>query len=138
MARVTAKRRVPQKKPRPAPWAWHEVMTNDTVRAKAFYERLFGWKGRSESATNQPYTVFSSKGQDVAGLMAIPVANGAPVCAPHWLAYLRVTSPDRTVAKATALGGVVVVPPMDIPGIGRFAVLRDPTGAEFAVYAAKA
>jgi predicted enzyme related to lactoylglutathione lyase len=31
------------------------------------------------------------------------------------------------------LGGSVVMPPMDIPRVGRFAVIKDPQGAVFMV-----
>jgi hypothetical protein len=40
---------------------------------------------------------------------------------------------DKTVEKAKRMGGKVTVPPMDIPNIGRFAILNDPQGADFAV-----
>jgi predicted enzyme related to lactoylglutathione lyase len=44
-----------------------------------------------------------------------------------------VNDPDATVAKAKELGASVLVEPMDIPGVGRFAVLQDPQGAAFGV-----
>ena len=41
---------------------------------------------------------------------------------------------DRaTAAKAEGLGGGLIVPPTDIPNVGRFAVIRDPQGAVFSV-----
>jgi predicted enzyme related to lactoylglutathione lyase len=52
---------------------------------------------------------------------------------PHWLPYFQVDDADRTVARATELGGNVVVPLMDIPNVGRMATLADPQGATFAV-----
>lgn len=121
----------------PASWAWHEVLTHDPASARRFYEGLLGWKARDASVTEQPYAVFSDGQGDVAGLMAIPHAHGQPVCAPQWLSYVRVPNVDESVARALVLGGAVEAPPMDIPGIGRFAVLKDPGGASFAVYAAK-
>lgn len=38
---------------------------------------------------------------------------------------------DYTLAKVgeTPVGGSVCVPPQDIPGLGRFAVIQDPQGA---------
>lgn len=51
---------------------------------------------------------------------------------PHWLPYFAVHDTDKTVAKATELGGAVMAPAMDIEQ-GRFAVLADPFGATFAV-----
>jgi predicted enzyme related to lactoylglutathione lyase len=40
---------------------------------------------------------------------------------------------DRAVEKAKGMGAQVMVPPTDIPNIGRFAILNDPQGADFAV-----
>jgi predicted enzyme related to lactoylglutathione lyase len=50
-----------------------------------------------------------------------------------WSAYVRVESADAAAARAQLVGGKVVVPPFDIPGAGRIAVLADPTGAVFSV-----
>jgi predicted enzyme related to lactoylglutathione lyase len=53
----------------------------------------------------------------------------------HWLVYFGVEDTDATVAKATELGGAVPVGPVDITGVGRFAVVQDPWSAAFAVIA---
>ena len=52
-----------------------------------------------------------------------------------WLTYFGVADCDASVAKAQELGASVTAPPMDIPGVGRFAVLSDPHGATFAIIA---
>jgi predicted enzyme related to lactoylglutathione lyase len=52
---------------------------------------------------------------------------------PHWMPYFQVEDCDAAAANAAKLGGTVCVPPTDIPSIGRFAVLQDPTGATFSV-----
>jgi predicted enzyme related to lactoylglutathione lyase len=51
-----------------------------------------------------------------------------------WLPYIGVEDVDATFAKVEALGGTVWVKPTDIPNVGRFAVVSDPTGAMFALY----
>jgi len=55
-----------------------------------------------------------------------PQAQGAP---PHWGAYVTVDDVDATARRAEELGGKVLVPPQDIPGVGRFCVVQDPQGA---------
>ena len=50
-----------------------------------------------------------------------------------WMIYFAVTDCDGTASKTKALGGNVMFPPTDIPGIGRFSTLADPQGAVFAV-----
>ena len=52
---------------------------------------------------------------------------------PHWLVYFAVNDADAMSTKASDLGATVIAPPMDIPGIGRFAMLQDPQGGAFAV-----
>jgi predicted enzyme related to lactoylglutathione lyase len=72
-------------------------------------------------------------GKFAAGTMQI-LPEWGPV-PPHLLAYLRVGNCDKTVAKAAAIGAKNLVPPMDIPKVGRFAVIQDPQGAVFTVIA---
>jgi len=50
-----------------------------------------------------------------------------------WTPYVCVDDADATVARAKELGAMVVVPPSDIPDVGRFAVIGDPQGAAIAV-----
>ena len=52
---------------------------------------------------------------------------------PAWGCYITVDNVDETMAKCTALGGKTLVPPMDVPTVGRMAVLQDPQGAVFSV-----
>jgi predicted enzyme related to lactoylglutathione lyase len=52
---------------------------------------------------------------------------------PNWLPYFMVEDCDATAGKAAATGGKAMVPPTDIPNVGRFAVLGDPQGAMFAI-----
>ena len=67
------------------------------------------------------------------GMMALTPEMG-PV-PPNWLPYFGVADADATVAKAILAGGKVLVPPTNIPGGGRFAVLHDPQGATFGIHA---
>ena len=46
-----------------------------------------------------------------------------------WIAYVEVSDVDATAVRAAALGGEIVRPPFDVPGVGRNALLRDPLGA---------
>ena len=74
-------------------------------------------------------------GVDVAGMMNIsdmgPEAAAVP---PNWSIYFGTSDADNSVEKAKSLGATVIVPPSDIPGIGRFSVLKDPQGAVFSVF----
>jgi predicted enzyme related to lactoylglutathione lyase len=54
-----------------------------------------------------------------------------------WLPYVSVTDCDATAERAKALGAQPLVPPKDIPDVGRFTVLMDPTGAVIAAIRGK-
>jgi predicted enzyme related to lactoylglutathione lyase len=53
---------------------------------------------------------------------------------PHFRIYVAVDNIDESAAKAESLGGSILRPPVDIPNVGRMAVLRDPTGAAFSIF----
>jgi len=101
----------------------------DTGAAATFYSGLFGY-GVKQSEMPMPYTEFQLDGKSIAGMMGMgPEMEGVP---PHWNIYFTVKSCDETFAKATELGATPLVPPMDIPGVGKMAMMRDPQGAVFA------
>ena len=51
----------------------------------------------------------------------------------HWASYIAVENADETTEKITANGGSIKVPPFDAPGVGRMAMVADPSGADFAI-----
>jgi predicted enzyme related to lactoylglutathione lyase len=109
---------------------WNELGTTDSQKAGDFYTTLFGWETEVLSGPME-YTVFKNDGQGIAGMYQITPEMG-PI-PPHWMVYFAVSDCDATVQKASQSGGGVIHPAEDIPGIGRFAILRDPASAVFAV-----
>ena len=110
---------------------WNELATTDTARAGAFYGALLGWELERQQYGPIDYTLFK-QGERMNGGM-LPIAPDWGPVPPHWLVYFAVDQCDAKVAEAERLGASVVVPPTDVPGVGRFATLRDPQGAVFAV-----
>jgi predicted enzyme related to lactoylglutathione lyase len=115
----------------PGALCWTELMTNDIAAAGRFYNALFGWTTETKRTGPQPYIVFKRDGMSKAGMTAITPEMGP--LPPNWLSYFAVRDTDAMVAKAIMLRGSVVAQPMDIPDVGRFAVLHDPQGATFAI-----
>jgi len=112
-------------------FSWFELQTTDVGAAKGFYSALFGWTTKEMAMPGMPYTVVSAGAEEVAGMMAIPPeAKGMP---PNWGVYISVDDVDALVKRAAGLGATALVPPTDIPTVGRFAVLKDPQGAVFSV-----
>jgi predicted enzyme related to lactoylglutathione lyase len=117
--------------PEPGTFCWNELLTGDVPGARDFYAKLLGWESQDvDMGASGTYTLFKRAGHDVAGMMKNPQA-GAPA---HWLSYVAVQDVDRDVDRARGMGAKVFHGPADIPGIGRFAVLQDPTGAVFALF----
>jgi predicted enzyme related to lactoylglutathione lyase len=77
------------------------------------------------------YTFVEAGGRSNGGMVAMDPARGIP---PHWLSYLTVDDVDELVQRAPELGAEVLYPPTDMPEVGRFAVIADPTGAAFAPF----
>lgn len=114
-------------------FVWHELMTADTDAAKRFYGSVVGWSTEAWVGGNPDYTVWTADGAPIGGLMKLTpemVSMGAP---PSWTGYIEVDDADATVERIKQLGGSLVMGPHSAPGVGRFAIARDPQGAVFAI-----
>jgi uncharacterized protein len=111
-------------------WTWNELTAPDLAAAVDFYRELFGWAA-ADIAGAVARTSFSL-GDLLVGGGHTPIGPEDP--APRWTISFWVADADRSVERATELGGGVVLAPMDVP-VGRFAILSDPAGAAFTVAA---
>ena len=111
-------------------FVWDELHTTDVDAARAFYGELFGWSANDQDMGDFTYTIFESGGEQRAGAMPEP-SGGLP---PMWMTYIGTDDVDATCRRAEELGAQKHAGPDDIPGVGRFAVLSDPTGAVFALF----
>ncbi len=112
---------------------WPELMTPAESAAVAFYTGLFGWKTKPETGLDAAqYVEWVNDGKSIGGLLPMrgDQWTGVP---PHWQIYVTVADCDERVARATALGAKVIVPPRDIPNTGRFSLMLDPQGAAFSI-----
>ena len=116
-------------------FVWHELFTTDIASASAFYAHVVGWGVVSAPEPNAHYTLFTMDGTPVAGMMAQPPRARESGTPPSWFGHVSVPDVDDAAARATRLGGVVHVPPTDIPTVGRFAVIADPQGAVLMIFA---
>jgi uncharacterized protein len=109
---------------------WYELMTTDMAGARAFYTDVLGWGARDVSTPGMPYTLFTVGKTSVSGLVQLP--GGGP--RPRWFGFVGVEDVDAAAARVEKLGGVVHVPPCDIPGVSRFAVFSDPQMAVLGLF----
>ena len=118
-------------KDEPGSLGWMQLNAPDPSQASSFYHGVFGWNARHDPMEHGgSYTTFMSGLERRGGGMPMPPDAKAPA---HWLTYFAVADVDDTAGKAAQLGGSVMMPPMDIPGVARMAVLSDPQGAFFAI-----
>lgn len=110
---------------------WHDLFTRDRPRSMDFYERLATWRYLTEHATD--FTWGGGEKDFVLALSNEEVGAGfAETPTQHedgWIAYVEVDDVDLRASLAEKLGGTIVRPPFDVPGVGRNCLLRDPLGA---------
>ncbi|MDQ2735216.1 MAG: VOC family protein [Pseudomonadota bacterium] len=109
---------------------WYELSTPDADGAQKFYTDVVGWNiapsGMEGTGDYRILTAPDSKG--VGGIMTPP--KGAQM-KPGWYSYIGVQDVDGVAEKIKQLGGSILMGPMDIPGVGRFALVADPQGMVF-------
>ena len=113
---------------------WYELLTAEREAAADFYCSVMGWTTDMWEGGDEPYLMWLNGEHPLAGVMELPEEakrEGAP---PHWLPYVGVADVGESSERAVEIGGNVLMPPMEIPGVGRIAVLTDPAGAPFAVF----
>ncbi len=115
-------------KPVHGTFCWNELMTWDVEKAIKFYSELIGWKIADSGMPGMNYNIAKAGDKQVAGMMAMTPEMPAQVPS-HWMSYITVDDVDGAAAKVKKLGGTILHGPADIPTVGRFCVVQDPTGA---------
>jgi predicted enzyme related to lactoylglutathione lyase len=113
-----------------------EIPADDVEKLREFYGQLFGWKiekmpGPVEYWSIQTVPV-NEKAEPIrsgvnGGMMKKQNPEHKPVN------YILVESVDEYVRKIESLDGKIVVPKMEVPGIGWWALALDPEGNQFAI-----
>ena len=111
-------------------FVWHDQISNDPAAASRFYSDLLGWEIEVWKPGEIDYPMIKSGDQTHGGFG--PAQGGAP---PHWLAHVLVDDVDAALGRVEGAGGQVVAPAMDIPEVGRMAVIADPQGAIVSLFA---
>ena len=111
---------------------WIDLMTSDPDKTAAFYTALFGWTVDDPGPDYGGYKILQRGSDDENGVGGL-MANQDSSQPTSWHPYVAVEDVDATLAKAKELGGSVVLEAMDVPNVGRIAVIQDPTGAVLGV-----
>jgi uncharacterized protein len=113
---------------------WYELTTPDIAAAKTFYSKVMGWNAVDVSMPGMAYALFTVDKMTVTGVMGLPGDAKKTGVVPRWLGYVGVDDVDAAAARCKELGGIVQVPPRDIPGISRFSIVTDPQMATLALF----
>jgi uncharacterized protein len=111
----------------------NELNTTDVAKAKAFYGKLFDWKLEDMPMGDMSYTTIGVGDGVGGGIMANPMP-GAPS---FWLSYVIVDDIAAATAKAKSLGATVMKDVTEVPNMGWFSIITDPTGAHLGLWKAK-
>jgi hypothetical protein len=113
------------------PFVHIELHTQDPEKAKKFYAGLFDWT--LEDYPDMNYTIIKVGEGTGGGMMKSPT----PDAVPQWVPYILVSDVAACTEKAKSLGAKVLEGVTEIPDMGWFSMLVDPTGAAFALWKPK-
>jgi len=116
------------------PFCYVELNTTDLGKAEKFYSHLFEWKLEPFSMGAETYQ-FIKVGEGTGGGMMKHPVPGAPST---WLAYVLVGDIKASTAKAKSLGATILKDVSEVPDMGWFSIITDPTGAALGMWQAKA
>jgi len=112
---------------------WYELITGDPDAARAFYGSVVGWTIAADAASagGVEYRTIEAADGAAGGMLTMTPDMRANGGRPGWFGYFGVDDVDATAAAITAEGGEVHMPPTDIPGVGRIAMVSDPQDMPF-------
>ena len=113
---------------------WIDLGIPDLDLAMEFYGALFGWEFAVGPEEYGRYTTCLLRGRRVAALSA----EHDPAAGYFWNVYLATPDCDRTAERAREAGGTLITEPTDVMDLGRMATVRDPVGAQFALWQGRA
>ena len=112
---------------------WVDLTVPDADRLRDFYSDVVGWTAEPvDMGGYSDWLMRSRDGTPTAGICHRRGPNAT--LPPVWLVYLTVTDLDASLGRCGELGGRLLVPPQDMGGMGRYAVIEDPCGAVCALF----
>jgi predicted enzyme related to lactoylglutathione lyase len=117
------------------PFVHVELNTTDPAKAKSFYGSLFDWTLEdTDMGGGMIYTLIKVGEGTGGGLMKHPMP-GAPST---WIPYVLVSDVAASTKKAKSAGGTIIKDVSEVPNMGSFSIIQDPTGAVIGLWETKA
>jgi predicted enzyme related to lactoylglutathione lyase len=117
----------PPERPEVHEFCWETLNTTDVAKSKDFYAAVAGWK--AVTGPDSGMTLFAAGEKQVADIQTAP-----PGMHSNWLSHVVVRKLETSRDRATKLGAKVLMPLVDIPKVGRMAVIADPAGAALSLF----
>jgi predicted enzyme related to lactoylglutathione lyase len=99
-----------------------EIVGKDGAALQRYYSDLFGWKLDTSNPGGYGMTDPGQTGL-VVGIGSTPDGSSG-----HVTGYVRVADIDATLARATELGGRVIMPKFSPDGTAQLGLVADPEG----------
>lgn len=112
-------------------FCWDELVTQDPKGAASLLTDVFGYT--TEDKDMGPlgtYTVLKRGERQAGGIMKAMDLRSPSM----WISYVVVENVDKSLERAKKLGGKQLVAPIEVPDLGRFAVISDQEGATIALF----
>jgi uncharacterized protein len=113
------------------PFVHIELHTKDVGKSKKFYASMFNWK--MKEFPDMDYTIIDVGEGTGGGMMKNPMPGDPD----NWLPYIRVDDVAASTKKARSLGAMIARDVTEVPDMGWFSVIIDPTGAAFGLWQQK-
>jgi predicted enzyme related to lactoylglutathione lyase len=113
------------------PFIHIELHTKDVKKSKKFYSSMFNWE--TEEIPGMDYTIIKVGEGTSGGMMKNPMPGDPD----NWLPYILVDDVTASTKKAKSLGATIAKEVTEVPDMGWFSVIIDPTGAAFGLWQPK-
>lgn len=116
--------------PKGGEFCWESLNTTDMEGSKKFYTTTMGWKAETTGA-GAVFTTEAKENNQMASFNPTP-----PNTPTSWLCHVLIDNREAAIERTKRMGGKVLMDKIDVPNMGHFAVLMDPTGGVFSVFQA--
>ncbi|OGH05213.1 MAG: hypothetical protein A2W22_01165 [Candidatus Levybacteria bacterium RBG_16_35_11] len=113
-----------------------EIPTDDTSRAKAFYEKVFGWKIEKWGGGEQEYWLINTGSKEEPGIDGGLMKREKPVSSEGdsgYICTMDVENVQTCAKKVLEAGGKLVTDKMDVPNVGSMYHCNDTEGNKFGI-----
>ncbi len=118
----------------PGTIGWIDITVDDAASLRKFYQSVVGWTSQDVSMGEYSDYSMVPPGSDTAVAGICHSRGGNKGLPSGWLMYINVENLDESLAACREAGGEVVVDVKTMGGAGRYAYIRDPSGATVALF----